>query len=349
MATIGLLLAQTGPLALWTPSCLNAAVLGIAEANADGGILGHEIDIVTRDASWAPIETVNAAREMVEDDDAAVIVGLIGSNSRDAVSEAIHKSAPLVYTPTYELGHRSHNTISISSTDDELVAPLLAFIEGRFGARRFYIVGSDYRWGRQTMPMTAGMIHSSGGTVVGMRARPINAREDWDADVIEDIRAHNPDVVLVFLVGDQGIPFYRAFAQSGLAAKIPRCAVATDETVLLALGHDATEGIFACAHYFASARTSSNMAFMEKYWGAFGEYAPIPNAYGQSVYEGISYSIGLMQAARSTFGSDLVHARFDSVRYRSARFDTPQGSLLERRPIYIAEANGLSFDIIARY
>lgn len=349
MATIGLLIAQTGPLALWTPSCLNAAVLGVAEANAKGGVLGHEIEIVTRDASWAPVDTVAAACEMIDEDDAAVIVGLIGSNSRDAVSQAISKSAPLVYTPTYEQGHCRSNTISISSTDEELVGPLLAFIEGRFGARRFFIVGSDYRWARQTMPMTAGMIHSSGGTVVGVRARPINASEDWDTEVVEEIRTRNADVVLVFLVGDQGIPFYRAFARAGLSSKIPRCAVATDETVLMALGHDMTEGIFACAHYFASARTNPNMAFMEKYWGAFGEYAPVPNAYGQSIYEGINYSIGLMQSARSTLGSNLVHATFDKVRYQSARFDAAQGSLLERRPIYIAEANGLSFDVVARY
>jgi ABC-type branched-subunit amino acid transport system substrate-binding protein len=328
---------------------MNAAVLGVAEANAHGGLFGNEIDLVTRDASWAPAETVEAARGMVEEDDASVIVGLIGSNSRDAVSQAIQYSAPFIYTPTYEQGRCLENTVSLSSTDEELVRPLLAWIDGRFHARRFYIIGSDYRWAHQTMPMTARMIQSSGGTVAAIRARPINASDNWDALAIEEIRSLNPDVVLVFLVGDQGIPFYRAFHKAGLAGKIPRCAVSTDETVLVALGHDMTEGIFACAHYFATARTSPNMAFMEKYWEAFGEYAPIPNAYGQSLYEGVSFSIGLMQAARSVLGQDLVHASFDNVRYRSARYDTVNANLKLRRPVYIAEANGLTFDIVARF
>src|SRR5262245_20740183 len=98
---IGLLLGKTGPTALWTPSCINSAVLAAAEANAAGGVMGMEIDLAVRDAGWNAGKTVDAARDLIDIDGASVVIGLVGSNTRDLVSAAISPEVPFLYTPTY--------------------------------------------------------------------------------------------------------------------------------------------------------------------------------------------------------------------------------------------------------
>lgn len=348
-AKIGLLVSKSGPTALWTPSCINSAILGAAEANAAGGVMGAQIDLAVRDAGWDPEKTIDAALDLIDIDGASIVIGLVGSNTRDLVSAAISPEVPFIYTPTYERGRSPSDVISLSSTDDVLMTPLLGWIEKRFRARRFFLVGSDFRWPRETMPMAARMISAAGNEVLGIRARPINASDDWDGRVVEEIKRLQPDMVLVLLAGDQTFPFYRAFAEAGLCAKIPRCAIATDETVLLGLGPDMTEGLFACAHYFASTGSDANARFKELYWNAFGETAPVPNAYGQCLYEAVNYAIALMRVNRATRGSPLLETDYRAVGYRSARFDSGTGSIASRPPILIAEANGLSFDVVARF
>lgn len=345
---IGLLISQSGPTGIWAPSCINSAILCAAEANAAGGIRGAEIDLVIRDAGWEPASAARIARDLIDVDDVSAIVAMVASNARRAISFAVAGRVPFIYTPNYERD-TPEPTIAISSTDDHLIPPMLAWIEQRFHARRFFLIGSDYRWPQRSMPMAGRMISATGGRVVGALARPLNAPESWDNRAIEDIRRSDPDVVLCFLVGDQGIPFYRAYGDAGLAALIPRCAIATDETILASLAPAAMEGLYAGACYFAASRTRPNTAFMERYWSSFGSYAPIPNFYGQSCYEGVSFSLGLLRQGKSNDPKRLLHLPMTQVEYRSARFDTNMSNLAQRLPVYIAEADGLSFDIVARF
>lgn len=345
---IGLLISQSGPTGIWAPSCLNGAILSAAETNAAGGVNGQEVNLVVRDAGWDPVMAARIARDLIEVDHVSVIVAMVASNARRRISFAIAGRVPFIYTPNYEMD-APEPTIALSATDDRLIPPMLAWIEQRFHARRFLMIGSDYRWPQRTMPMTGRMIAAAGGTVVGMLSRPLDAPEDWDRRAVEDIRKAGPDVVLCFLVGDQGIPFYRIYGEAGLAGRIPRCAIATDETILTSLSPAAMEGLFAGACYFAAARTAPNTAFMERYWSSFGSLAPIPNAYGQSCYEGVSFALSLIGRCRSADPRRLLSLPPQGVEYRSARFDTATGTLSQRLPVYIAAADGLSFDVVARF
>lgn len=343
---LGLLISQSGPTGIWAPSSINAAVLAAAEFNAGGGVLGKEIELVARDPGWDHDSAVAAAHDLL-DEGVSVVVGMVGSNIRRSASFALATKAPFVYTPNFEMD-QPEPIIPIGSTDDLLLQPLLAWIEQRFGARRFVLVGADYRWPRKTMPMAARMVAKVGGEVLGIYCRPIDASDEWDDRTVDDIRRAAPDLVLTFLTGDQGIPFYRAFCRGGLAGKLPRCALATDESVIQSLEPDETEGLFACANYFASAPTHSNRSFMERYWSAFGEFAPIPNAYGQSCYEGINFAVGLLRAAGRADRAALMHVAPRSVQFRSARFDDADGYLGKRQPVFVAEAKGPCFDVVCR-
>lgn len=344
---IGLLLSKSGPTGIWAPSAVKAATLAAAEANAAGGISGSEIDLIVRDAGWEPERVVEEANSMVESGIAA-IVGMLASNSRRDVSFALSGRVPFIYTPNFEMD-LPEPTISVGSTDDLLVQPFLDWIEGRFRARRYTLIGSDYKWPRRSMPMAARMIAQMGNCVEDIVLRPMDADEDWDNRAVERIKRGKPDILLSFLVGDQGIPFFRSFEKAGLAPYIPRCCIATEESALLSLTQNESEAIFACANYFAASRSSSNRSFMENYWTAFGEYAPMPNTYGQSCYEGVHCAVGLAEAAQRMGIARLSDVPVSEVRYRSARQNGQIARIGQRQPVYIAQALGNNFSVIANF
>ena len=344
---VGLLLSKSGPTGIWAPSAVNAAMLAAAEANLAGGVAGREIELVVRDAGWETDNVVHAANSLV-DAGVSAVVGMLASNSRREVSFALSGRVPFIYTPNFEMD-LPEPTISVGSTDDLLVRPFLEWIESRFHARRFAIIGSDYRWPRRSMPMAATMIAGMGNSVEDIILRPMNANEDWDNRAIERIKKSKPDILLSFLVGDQGIPFFRSFEKVGLASHIPRCCIATEESALLSLTQNESEAIFACANYFASSRVSANRSFMEHYWTAFGEYAPMPNTYGQSCYEGVHCAVGMADAGQRLGISRLDDVPTREVRYRSARQDSRIASIGQRQSVYIAQALGNNFSVIENF
>src|SRR5258708_31993340 len=109
-------------------------------------------------------------------------------------------------------------------------------------ASRWYLIGSDYVWPWLSHRAIKRYIAASGGRVVGEEFVPMGLH-DHDEHIAR-IKAANPDVVLITLIGTNSITFNRAFAEAGLAGKILRFCGAMDETVLLGIGADNTENLY---------------------------------------------------------------------------------------------------------
>lgn len=145
---------------------------------------------------------------------------MVGSNARRAIAAQTAGRCPLIYTPNYECGQPEPDVIGISSTDEHLFAPLMDWITDKACCRRIFMLGSQYRWPMQTMPAAGALLRARGASVEGMLARPIDADDAWDFQALDMIRAARPDLLLLFLIGDQAIRFHRNFHAAGLASKI---------------------------------------------------------------------------------------------------------------------------------
>lgn len=346
---VGLLVPLQGPMGVWGPASMHSAILATAETNHLGGILGKELDLIIRDAAWSEDHAAQAAARLVEEDGVSAVVAMVGSNARRAIAAQTAGRCPLIYTPNYECGQPEPDVIGISSTDEHLFAPLMDWITDKACCRRIFMLGSQYRWPMQTMPAAGALLRARGASVEGMLARPIDADDAWDFQALDMIRAARPDLLLLFLIGDQAIRFHRNFHAAGLASKIPRLAIATDETVLTNLGPDETEGLHAASYYFTAVRSTANAGFMERYWTAFGAGAPIPGFYGQSCYEGIQVAAGLMTTPRATAPRALLGAPRRNISFCSARFRTRAANLTMPLPVYVARAEGNVFEVVASY
>lgn len=89
---LGLVAAITGPSALSGEAITRGLEVAIDEINARGGVMGgRPIELVTRDDESTPAKGVAAARELIEQEDVAVVIGGLDSPVSLAMLEVIHE------------------------------------------------------------------------------------------------------------------------------------------------------------------------------------------------------------------------------------------------------------------
>lgn len=293
---IGVLVSRTGPAGLWGPSSEAAALLAAAELNAAGGVLGRGVELVISDPGWTEADAVHAVSTMVDLDRVDSVVGMHPSNVRRAIRTKLSGRIPYIYTPQYEGGERDQTTVTLGATDGCLMAPTLPwFVENR-KARRFVLVANDYVWPQRATTTAKKIIARAGGAVVGEALVPFAGDYTGTLDVIRRIR---PDVVVLFLLGEELVRFNRSFAAAGLSSSILRYALGFDENVLYGIGADGSENLFGASTFVATPRDGTTARFLERYHELFGENAPPVSVFGHSSYEGVHLTAALARAAGS--------------------------------------------------
>lgn len=342
---IGYLHPRRGVAAIWTPSQDAASFVAATEINAGGGILGEEVELVFADCGISADAALDAVDRLLEIEEVDAIIGGHPSSIRDVISHRIDGKVPYIYTPQYEGLRCGPTTLAIGVTDQELLAPALQWFRSEKGADRFFFVGNDYIWPHMARSTTRRMVARQGGQLVGEAVLPF-VMEDYDA-LFRQIRQSGAQVVVQALLGQSSVDFNRAFAHSGMAARCLSFGLIVDETVVCAIGPDATENLYTAAAYFASQRSRSNDRFLQLYHDLFGRFAPPVSASSIGAYEGLHLLAGLAREC----GTHDGHILMQQLGRRTGRSDLrhrlsgkPAGTM---RNVFLAEARGTELEIVA--
>lgn len=344
---VGLLHARSGVAGLWAPSMDAAAILGAAEINAGGGILGEEIELVFGDCGFTVGEAVEAVETLIHVDEADVIIGGHPSNLRDAVSLRISGKVPYIFTPQYEGVACGPSTVAIGSTDQELMAPALQWLREMKRAERFFFVGNDYIWPRMAFDTARHLVRAQGGSIVGQAFLPNRVVDD--TEVLKQIARSGAQVVIQALVGQCAVAFNRAFAAAGLDEKMLRFGLIVDETVICAIGADATTNLYTAAHYFAGQHSRTNDCFLERYHDAFGALAPPVSAASVYYYEGLHVLAGLAADLGTRKGADLARHLNRPMSRPAARHRLGNKPVGRSPCVYLGKADGSTLEAIATF
>lgn len=342
---IGMLHSRSGVAGMWGPSMDAAAMVGASEINAAGGILGEPVELVFADCGYTPSEALGAVDDLVEIDGVEAIIGGHTSNNRDAISRRVASRVPYIYTAQYEGIEVGPATVAIGSVDNELLAPSLLWMKDNKRADRYFFVGNDYIWPRIALTTTRRLLRGQGSELVGHALVP--TRECDYSEVLRQIANSGAQVVVLALVGMCAVEFNRAFAAAGLDQRMLRFGLIVDETVVCAIGPDATTNLFTAAHYFASTRSRVNDHFRELYHDAYGDYAPPISAANVNYYEGLHV---LSRLASDIGSTDSRQLAVELVR-RSSR--PAARHLLDRSPIgqaprvWLGQADGAVLQVLA--
>ena len=344
---VGILIPLSGPAGLFGPSSQNCAQMAVDEINAAGGILGRPIEPLFADVGGPPADATQAALKLWKGEKAEAFIGMHDSAVRGALTNLFKGQVPYIYTPVYEGGECSPGTYVIGETPEQQLAPVIPWLASEKGASKWYLIGNDYNWPRDTNAAAKGYIEASGGTVVGEEYLPFTA-DNFDSNLAK-IRDTGANAVLITLVGGASVGFNRAFASFGLADKRdPARHADRGEHAWPASARKTPRASTRRPGYFANIDTPAAKAFAEKYAAKFGADAAALNSLGESCYEGVLLLNALAERAKSLSAADM-DAIADGTSYDGPRGAATMSDRHVAKDIYLAEADGASFHVVKTF
>ncbi len=97
---IGFPIPLSGPTAVYGEPVLKGAEMAVAEINANGGVLGRQLEILSRDSKANADEAVRLARELIIKDNVDFLVGTLTSAEAPAVSTVAKENKIVFIAPT---------------------------------------------------------------------------------------------------------------------------------------------------------------------------------------------------------------------------------------------------------
>ena len=343
---IGALIPMSGPAGLFGPSCRSMGELAAEDINARGGNNGARAEVVFAEVGLPPAEATQAAMRLVLSDGVRALVGMHDSAVRNAVAGALGGRIPYIYTPTYEGGECSRGVFVLGETPSQQLAPAIPWLAENRGAKAWHLIGNDYVWPRNSNAAAKRFIAAAGGRVTGEEYLPFEA-DNFDAGIAR-IREAGAECVLITLVGAASVGFNRAFANFGLDKTTLRLGPLIEENTLAGIGAENSAGLFSSAGYFGNLETAQNRAFRARYFKRVGAEAPVLNALGESVYEGMLLLEALAKKAGSLETGAFERAA-EGARYAGPRGEAVMSRRHVSRDIYLAEARGAEFSVAATF
>ncbi|MET3915507.1 urea transport system substrate-binding protein [Variovorax sp. OAS795] len=343
---VAVMLPMSGPAGLFGPSAKACAELAVQTINARGGVLGRNINALFGDAGLPPAEASQTALKLWKGQGAQAVIGMHDSAVRGALVGLFKGQVPYFYTPVYEGGECARGTYLNGETPAQQLAPVIPWLASERKPKKWYMIGNDYIWGRNTNAAAKGYIAQTGAQVVGDEYLPFTA-DNFDSSLAR-IRESGADAVLVSLVGGASVGFNKAFASFGLADKAIRLGTLIEENTLAGIGLANARNLYSSAGYFANIETPAAKAFSDAYFKRFGAQAPALNGLAESVYEGF-----LMLEAMTARAKSLDVAKLEPAS-EGASYNGPRGAVTMHarhvdQDIYLADVGDKGFRVVKTF
>ncbi|TQM90090.1 transporter substrate-binding domain-containing protein [Roseinatronobacter monicus] len=268
---LGVLFSETGVTSVIEKSQRNGALLAIGEINSKGGVGGRPLEPVIYDPRSIPEEYGRLAEKLISEDGVRLLIGCYMSSARKEVLPVIERRNALFFYPTlYEGFEYSPNVIYGGACPNQNSVPLASYLLENYGTR-FYFVGSDYIYPRESNRVMRNILRQGGGEVIGEHYLPVTVGKEGFADILLDIERTKPDVIFSTVVGEGTINFYQAYYEAGHdARKVPIASLTTNEAEISAIGAKAAVGHITAAPYFRTINTAKSRRFLQSYANMFG-------------------------------------------------------------------------------
>lgn len=343
---VGVLVPDSGPAGLFGPSTRNAAQLAATRINEGGGINGEQIELVFADVGVPPAEAAQAALRLWKGQGVQAFVGMHDSAVREALVGRFNGEVPYVYTPVYEGGACATGLYVTGETPSQQLAPVIPYLMNTEDVSKWYLIGHDYNWPRDTNALASGYITEAGGEVVGEEYLPFSVAE-FDSS-LQRIKESGADAVLITLVGGGSVGFNVSFAGFGMDTQAIRLGTLIEENTLAGIGAGNTNRLFSTSGYFASIEGEAAASFAADYAAAFGADAAALNTLGQSSYEGLMLLDALVEKAGSLEVS-VMDAAADGLTWSTPRGDNTLTGRHMAQTIYLADGSSGGFEIVTSF
>lgn len=318
---IGVLFSQSGVMAVIEETQLRATLLAIDEINRSGGVNGRELVPVIYDPQSDARAYALCAKRLMIEDGVTMIFGCYTSSSRKAVLPVVERLNGLLWYPTlYEGFEFSSNVIYTGAAPNQNSVALASYLAQTYGSR-FYFVGSDYVYPRESNRVMRELLRHRRCTVAGEAYLDLRSKRSDFGPVMRQIKNSGADVIFSTVVGYSTVYLYQAFAEAGLDARVtPIASLTTTESEVRAMGFDVAASHITAAPYFQSVSGERNDHFVKRYKARYGEDEPTNMCAEAAYFQVHLFSNAL--ARTNSLETDLIKG---SV--LGSDFDAPQGRI----------------------
>lgn len=329
---LGFLNSLSGAMSISETTVSKSLKMGAEEINADGGILGKQIEIVQEDGASEPTVFAEKATKLIQQDCVAAVFGGWTSSSRVAMRPVFESLNSILFYPVqYEGLEADRNIFYTGATTNQQIIPALDFLREERKIKSIFLAGSDYVFPRTANKIIKQYAAEYGIEVVGEEYQPLD-QGAWGT-AVDKIVATKPDVIFNTINGDSNVAFLQAYDEKGLdASSIPIVSVSIAEEEAAAIPVDLT-GQMTSWNYYQTVDTPQNTTFVESFKSAYGE-----DAVTSDPMEAAYTSLYLYRAMVEKAGTFDVDAVIDGA--GGVSFEAPEGTVtIDGENHHIAKTN----------
>src|SRR6266700_2140274 len=315
---IGVPVGLSGANSVVAPSVVQSAELAVAEINAKGGVLGRPLALEIADDASGAAGAQKAFDSLVFQKKVDVLISMETSAARNAALPIVTRGkVPYIYTSFYEGKSCSPFMYVNAWVPEQQVPPIVDYFAKEKAAKTFFLIGSDYAFGRGMLAFTKAYIEKTGGKVVGEEYLPMDGT-DW-TPIISKLKSAAPGALITSTAGGApNVTLTKQLRAAGVALAYGNLAV--DEGTAKGMGTDA-EGIFLSASYVTGIDSAANKTFLSAMQKKFGADLKTPNDLSVPEYEAIYAYKAAVEKAGGTDPDKVLKALVE------VSVDGPRGSI----------------------
>ena len=321
--------------------------MAAAEINANGGIMGRQIELVYEDSEANPAVAVQKAEKLYTSENVDFLTGTVNSGATLAVGQVAERAGKLLATTVSFsdaiTGNKcSPNVFRVNARAGQQSAALAAWVkQEKPGAKIFYL-GPDYEMGRSTVAAFKENAELVGAESVGEVFAPLDSKDY--SQYFGRVRSARPEVLYTSVAGNDTVRLFTQMKDFGVLDGLTVLGASGTVTGqnIGAIG-DAAEGFITGVGYSPLIDSPENKAFVEKF---NAENGADPDLYGADSY-GILFAYKAAVEAAGSIETDAVRAALEGLTW-----DTPQGPKTIRagdhqaiQPMYVVQIKNGAFTI----
>ena len=308
---IGAMFISSGPMGGYGKHGRQAIQLAVDQINADGGVLGRNMEAAVEDTKLKKDVAMALAERFVNQDKVDFLMGPTSSGIAMGLTEFARENKKilvLTQAATDALtGAKFHPYVFSTLSNAMMHSRSGAYLMAAKPYKRYMCVGPDYSYGHASWKMFKSKLQELRPDVefVG-ELFPKFLAKDYTEE-IKKVLETKPDVVWCPLWGGDAINFIKQALPTGLFDKVKFAfPVAGALEVLVPLGSEMPAGVYVSSRYFFTSPDSSmNQRFVKDYYARFNEY---PDYMAGETYAGVYFIKAAIERAGTTEADKIIEA-----------------------------------------
>ncbi len=295
--------------------------LAVEQINAQGGLLGRQVEVIARDDAGKPEEALRHAVELTSKEKVDVLAGGFLSNVGLALADHAQKnkrlfvaSEPLTDAIVWDKGNRYTFRLRASTW---MQSAMLVEEAAKLPAKRWATIAPNYEYGQSAVASFKELLKAKRPDVEFVS-------EQWPAlgkidagSTLTATMANNPDAIFNVTFGADLARLVREGNQRSIFPKTPVVSLLSGEPEYLEVLKDETpKGWIVTGYPWDQLDSREHASFAASYYKRFNENPKLGSVVGFATMQAIFAAI---QKAKSTDNEKLITA------LRGLKFSTPFG------------------------